>query len=92
MIHVGGALGVLALKVKNSYPEMHCITFDSPHVGNLFMSIFSDSWPKTDFIFMGNIIHDWDYPGKALLLKKSCENLNKGGMFVCIEDFLEEKR
>ena len=56
------------------------------------MSIFSDSWPKTDFIFMGNIIHDWDYPGKALLLKKSCENLNKGGMFVCIEDFLEEKR
>ena len=41
---------------------------------------------------MGNILHDWDYSGKVLLLKKSYEKLNKGGIFVCLENFLDEKR
>jgi len=109
MIDIGGALGVLALKVKTSYPEMHCITYDLPYVAAYakeylekegflnkiemnFGNFFKDEWPKTDITFMGNILHDWDYEKKVFLLKKSYERLNDGGIFVCIETFIDEKR
>jgi len=109
MIDIGGALGVLAVKVKTSYPEMHCISFDLPFVAEYakeylekegflnkiemsFGDFFKDEWPKTDVSFMGNILHDWDYEKKIFLLKKSYERLNDGGIFVCVEGFIDDKR
>ena len=51
-----------------------------------------DDWPKTDVVFMGNILHDWNFENKMLLLKKSYERLNPGGMLVCIEEFIDNDR
>ena len=53
---------------------------------------FHDEWPKTDVVFMGNILHDWNFENKMLLLKKSYERLNPGGMLVCIEEFIDNDR
>ena len=53
---------------------------------------FHDEWPKTDVVFMGNILHDWDYDSKVMLLKKVYDNLNEGGLFICSEEFIDDNR
>ena len=53
---------------------------------------FTDEWPKTDIVFIGNVLQDWEYEKKIYLLQQAYERLNEGGMFICIEEFIDDKR
>ena len=55
-------------------------------------NFFQDEWPKTDVVFLGNILHDWDYDRKLLLLTKIYDNLNDGGLLICSEEFIDDNR
>lgn len=53
---------------------------------------FLENFPKVDVIGMGNILHDWNYEKKKLLLKKVHEALNDNGVFIVIEKFIDNER
>jgi hypothetical protein len=53
---------------------------------------FKDTFPKSDIITMGNILHDWDEEKKLMLMKKAYEALPDGGAFVAIEGIIDDER
>ncbi|MGL2987504.1 methyltransferase [Flavobacterium sp. RSSA_27] len=53
---------------------------------------FTDDFPKSDVIVMGNILHDWDESQKLLLIQKAYDALPEGGAFVAIENIIDEER
>ncbi|MBU2904846.1 methyltransferase domain-containing protein [Arenibacter algicola] len=53
---------------------------------------FSDDFPKSDIITMGNILHDWGTKDKKTLIKKAYNALPKGGAFVVIENIIDNDR
>ncbi len=53
---------------------------------------FKDSFPKADVITMGNILHDWDEETKLMLLRKAYEALPSGGVFIAIENIIDDER
>ena len=53
---------------------------------------FKDQFPKADVITMGNILHDWDEETKLVLLKKAYDALPEGGVFVSIENIIDDER
>jgi len=53
---------------------------------------FKDEFPKADIVTMGNILHDWDEETKMMLLKKAYEALPDGGVFIAIENVIDEER
>lgn len=55
-------------------------------------SFFDDPLPKADVITMGHILHDWDMPTKAMLIKKAYEALPSGGAFVVYESIIDDER
>ncbi len=53
---------------------------------------FADALPKADIVVMGNILHDWDEEKKEILMRKAYEALPEGGVFVAIENIIDDER
>ncbi len=53
---------------------------------------FTDEFPKADIVTMGNILHDWDEGTKMMLIKKAYDALPDGGVFIAIENIIDEDR
>ncbi|RLD49539.1 MAG: methyltransferase [Bacteroidetes bacterium] len=53
---------------------------------------FTDSFPKSDVITMGNILHDWGTDDKKMLIGKAYEALPEGGALVVIENIIDDER
>jgi hypothetical protein len=53
---------------------------------------FKDALPKVDVIVMGHILHDWDLPGKKLLLKKAFDALPQGGAVIVYDAIIDDER
>jgi predicted O-methyltransferase YrrM len=55
-------------------------------------NFFTDVLPRADVIMMGNILHDWDEEQKQGLIAKACAALNPGGLFIAIENVIDDAR
>jgi hypothetical protein len=53
---------------------------------------FKQALPQADVIMMGHILHDWDLPGKTMLIRKAYEALPKGGSFIVYEAIIDDER
>jgi len=53
---------------------------------------FTDDFPKSEIITMGNILHDWGTKDKKFLINKAFNALPKGGAFVVIENIIDNER
>jgi hypothetical protein len=53
---------------------------------------FEDAFPVADVITMGNILHDWNLEKKKLLIGKAYEALPDGGVFIAIENIIDDER
>ncbi|WP_296703263.1 methyltransferase [Algoriphagus sp.] len=53
---------------------------------------FNEPIPSADMIVMGNILHDWNEEEKILLMQKAYDSLPEGGIFVAIENIIDEDR
>jgi hypothetical protein len=53
---------------------------------------FTEPFPKTDVITMGNVLHDWGIIEKKMLIGKAFEALPEGGSLVAIENIIDDDR
>jgi hypothetical protein len=53
---------------------------------------FKDQFPHADVITMGNILHDWDERQKKALIAKAYAAVNRGGLFIAIENIIDDAR
>lgn len=53
---------------------------------------FVDPYPAADVYFMGNILHDWSEAQKQALMTKAYDSLPSGGLFVAIENVIDDDR
>lgn len=53
---------------------------------------FTDPFPSADLYFMGNILHDWSEAQKLALITKAYDALPSGGVFVAIENVIDDER
>ena len=53
---------------------------------------FKDELPKADIVVMGNILHDWDEETKLMLVKKAYDALPDGGVFIAVENIIDDDR
>lgn len=53
---------------------------------------FKDAWPKADVMVMGNILHDWSLEHKQALIRKAFASLPAGGVFIAIENVIDDAR
>jgi hypothetical protein len=53
---------------------------------------FKDVLPKVDVIVMGHILHDWDLPGKKVLLKKAFDALPQDGAVIVYDAIIDDER
>ncbi|MGN7885503.1 methyltransferase [Dyadobacter endophyticus] len=53
---------------------------------------FNDAFPAADMVVMGNILHDWDEEQKIGLMRSAYAALPEGGVFVAIENVIDEDR
>lgn len=53
---------------------------------------FQEELPKADIITMGNILHDWGVPDKKMLIKKAYNALPDNGVFIVIENIIDDER
>ena len=51
-----------------------------------------DALPKADIITMGNILHDWNLEKKKHLIRLAYEALPENGVFVVIENIIDDER
>jgi precorrin-6B methylase 2 len=74
--------------VKENLAHMHL----ADKVTVLSGDFFSDDFPRADVITMGNILHDWGLEDKKTLIRKAYNALPEGGVFVAIENIIDENR
>lgn len=48
--------------------------------------------PRADVITMGNILHDWSVEMKKALIQKAYDSLPDGGVFIAIENIIDNER
>ena len=105
---VGGSNGAFAAIVAQRYPHLRCSLVDLPpvepvarrHIAAMgverveFFSgdFFQDDLPKADILSMSNILHDWDESEKKTLIKKAYTAVNDGGLFIAIENIIDNER
>ena len=53
---------------------------------------FTDEFPKSDIITMGNVLHDWGVKDKIMLIQKAYNALPKGGALIVIENIIDNSR
>lgn len=94
LVDVGGGVGKALEILVSSYPQMHGINFDQPHVvadapnipgvehvgGNMFESI-----PSGDAIFIKFILHNWGDDDCIKVLKNCKKALHENGKVLIYE-------
>ncbi len=53
---------------------------------------FIDDLPKADVVVMGNVLHDWDEAQKEALIAKAYDAVSSGGIFIAIENVIDDAR
>jgi hypothetical protein len=53
---------------------------------------FADRLPKADVITMGMILHDWNLERKLHLIRQAYEALPAGGVFIAVENIIDDDR
>ena len=53
---------------------------------------FEDPLPQADVVTMGNILHDWNLENKLRLIRAAYEALPEGGVFIAIENIIDDAR
>jgi len=53
---------------------------------------FADPLPKADVVTMGMILHDWDLAKKMHLIRAAYDALPKGGVFIVVENLIDDAR
>lgn len=53
---------------------------------------FNDDLPVADIITMGNILHDWNLENKKILIRKAYDALPETGVFIAIENLIDDER
>ena len=53
---------------------------------------FRDPLPKADVITMGLILHDWNLEKKRALIRAAFEALPAGGLFIVVENLIDDAR
>jgi O-methyltransferase domain/Dimerisation domain len=53
---------------------------------------FADPLPEADVVTMGLILHDWNLERKMQLIKAAYDALPKGGVFIVIENIIDDAR
>lgn len=56
------------------------------------LDFWSDPFPESDVITMGNIRHDWGLDGKRTLIGKAYRALNENGVLIVIENIIDDER
>lgn len=56
------------------------------------IDFFKDEFPKADVVTMGMILHDWNLENKKMLIAKAYRALPEGGVFVAIENIIDDAR
>lgn len=64
----------------------------SDRVAVLSGDFFQDPLPFSDVIAMGNILHDWGLSDKISLIQKVYQTLPKRGVFIAIENIIDNER
>lgn len=64
----------------------------SDRVKTAIGDFFKDSFPKSDIVVMGNILHDWDEETKLMLMQKAFDAIPEGGAFIAIENIIDDER
>lgn len=64
----------------------------SDRVSAKSIDFFSDSFPKSDVITMGMILHDWNLERKKMLIQKAYDALPTGGAFIVVENLIDDAR
>jgi hypothetical protein len=53
---------------------------------------FADPLPRADVITMGLILHDWNLERKMQLIQAAYEALPEGGVFIAVENIIDDAR
>jgi hypothetical protein len=53
---------------------------------------FADPLPRADVITMGLVLHDWNLERKTHLIRSAYEALPEGGVFIIIENMIDDAR
>jgi hypothetical protein len=53
---------------------------------------FRDPLPKADVVTMGMILHDWNLEKKRALIRAAYDALPAGGVFVVVENLIDDER
>ncbi|BCW90216.1 N,N-dimethyltransferase OxyT [Alphaproteobacteria bacterium SO-S41] len=56
------------------------------------VDFFGDAFPKSDVITMGMILHDWNLANKKMLIAKAYDALPEGGVFIAVENIIDDAR
>jgi hypothetical protein len=56
------------------------------------LDFFAESFPKSDVITMGMILHDWNLEKKMHLIRAAYEALPLGGAFIVVENLIDDAR
>ena len=55
-------------------------------------SFMTEDLPRADVVLMGNILHDWGTATKEMLVAKAYAALPEGGVFIAIENIIDDAR
>lgn len=64
----------------------------STRVSTASGDFFAAPLPKADVITMGMILHDWNLEKKKVLIRAAYEALPKGGVFIAVENLIDDAR
>jgi hypothetical protein len=53
---------------------------------------FNDPLPQADVVTMGMILHDWNLEKKRILVRKAYDALPAGGVFIVVENLIDDER
>ena len=53
---------------------------------------FRDPLPRADVVTMGMILHDWNLEKKKMLIGAAYEALSPGGVFIAVENLIDDPR
>jgi ubiquinone/menaquinone biosynthesis C-methylase UbiE len=56
------------------------------------IDFFADAIPPADVVTMGMILHDWNLENKMMLIRKAYDALPEGGVFVVVENLIDDAR